>query len=130
MLALTLAQIFVAIFFIGLPIGLVVRLCSKRHFELWISDAGLFKRYPNRDIFFPWRKFTWLIKRNGDLWLVSFTDGCFIPREAFTSPEEAQEFTAIIRELKRTRGTVWRDKWNGRVFGIHPEEGDALSIPR
>ena len=102
------------------PIAFLIRLCCRRRFEIWISDAGLFKRYPNRTIFFPWSKFRWLIERGGDLWLASFMDGCFIPREAFTSRAEAAEFATIIRELKRTRGTVWRDKWNGRIFGAGP----------
>lgn len=114
--------ILVGLILIAAPIALFIRLCSKRHFEVWIADTGLFKRYPNRDIFFPWDKFIWLIQGNGNLWLASFMDGCFIPREAFASPEEAHEFATIIRELKRTRGSVWRDKWNGRIFGSTPTD--------
>jgi hypothetical protein len=113
------------------PIALLLRLCSKRRFEIWFSQAGLWKRYPKRDIFFPWRKFFWILERGDDVWLATFFDGCFIPRESFASNEERREFVAILREIKRTHGSVWRDKWNGRVFGLHSDEvTGARNSPR
>ncbi len=106
-------------------------LCSRGRFEIWISSAGLFKRYRYQDIFFSWNQFVWILERNNDLWLASFSKGCFIPREAFQSDEERREFMVIIRELERTHGSVWRDKWNGRVFGLQRAADDgARNNPR
>ncbi len=119
---------FVALVLLSAPIALFARLCSRRRLEVWISSAGLWKRYPNRDIFFAWSKFVWILERGGDTWLVSFSDGCFIPRESFNSREESREFVRIVREIKRTRGSVWRDKWNGRVFGL--QDDDDFNNPR
>lgn len=109
---------FVFLFVLSAPIALFIRLCSKRRFEIWFSEAGVFKRFVGRDVFFPWRKFVWVIERKGDVWLVSFADGCFIPRESFSSREEAHEFATTVRELKHTLGSGWNDDWSGRVFGI------------
>lgn len=103
---------------------------SRSCFEIWISSAGLFKRYRCQDIFFSWNQFVWILERNNDLWLASFSKGCFIPREAFQSDEERREFMVIIRELERTHGSVWRDKWNGRVFGVQSDLDGARNNPR
>ncbi|RYX80847.1 hypothetical protein EON83_26785 [bacterium] len=111
-----------AIFGAGLPLGLLIRICSKRRFQIHISEAGVSKYYPSRSIFFPWKKVIWVIERNGDLWLSSFLDGCFIPRESFASREQSHELANIIRELKTSRGATWRPEWNGRTFGYSMSE--------
>ena len=108
--------IFAAILLLALPPSLLLQLCSKRRFEVWISKNGLTKHYPKRDIYFRWSKFVWMLEIRGDVWLASATDGCFIPRESFQSREEAREFLSIARELKG--GGAWRDEWNRRVFGF------------
>ena len=59
---------------------------------------------------------------NGDIFLSSFADGCFIPRETFKSREEALEFLSIARELKS--GAAWREQWSGRVFGVHSDDNN------
>ncbi len=128
-LPLMFALVCVASVLFATPIALFCRLCSKRRFEIWIAPDGLWKRYPKRDIFFPWRKFFWILERGDDVWLATFIDGCFIPRESFSSDEERREFLAIVREIKRTHGSVWRDQWSGRTFGLQPDEG-ARSSPR
>ncbi|BCM91691.1 hypothetical protein IAD21_03566 [Abditibacteriota bacterium] len=122
--------LFVVLVVLSAPLPLFIRLCSRRRFDIQISAAGLGKRYSRRNIFFPWSKFFWIIERGGDIWLASLMDGCFIPRECFASPEESHEFATIVRELKRTQGAAWHPEWNGRVFGVQTEGGDALSIPR
>ena len=107
---------------VGIPFSFLFRFLSRRLFRVQISSDGLSRMYRKRKILFSWRRFYWIIERKGDMWLASFADGCFIPREAFASPEEAREFAAIVRSLKGSSGDSWLSEWDGRVFGVQPDE--------
>ena len=72
----------------------------------------------------PVSKFVWILELNGDLWLASFTDGCFIPRESFASREQARTFARFVRQLHQTEGAAWP-----LTFGLQ-EEDDERSKPR
>ncbi len=124
LLLMTLCIIPLPIMIIVLEMALLstlTRLCSRRRFDVEISAAGITKRYPNRNIFYPWRKFIWVVEPNGDLWLASPMAGCFIPREAFASREESHELALFLRELKHSDGAAWHEEWNGRLFGAQNE---------
>lgn len=118
--------------------SILTRLFSRRRFTIQISASGLRKHAPsyntfygpNRNAFFHWSQFIWVIECGGDLWLASLANGCFIPREAFASRAESHELARILRELKRSKGSSWQNEWNGRIFGLHTETGEALSSPR
>lgn len=112
------------------PFALCARLCSQRCFLMRVCATGVVKSLARRDIHFSWHKINRVTELRGDIWLGSLTDGCFILRDSFASRDEACEFVEIIRELKRTRGSVWRDKWTGRIFGVQSDEGEgARNIP-
>lgn len=113
---------FLPIFLISAFFCFIVRLCSQRRYVMRLSSDGVVKAFARREVHFSWRKLLRVVEVRGNVWFGSLTDGCFIPREAFSSREEAREFVAIAREM-RSDG-VWRDQWNGRVFGVQPLDGE------
>lgn len=119
--SISLALLFVlhlaVLLLLGAPAIMLVRWCSQRRYTIRLASNRLTKTLGRRDVHFPWRKILRVVEFRGNVWFGSVIDGCFIPREAFDSREEAREFAAMARELKQTRGAAWRDKWNGRVFG-------------
>lgn len=58
-----------------------------------------------------------ILNWSGDVLLKTWASSIFIPREAFSSREEAREFLQIARQLHKTGGAAWRDEWKGKVFG-------------
>ena len=98
------------------------RLVVSPRFEVEISSDGICKHYPKRDIVFSWSKFVWILELNGDLWLASFADGCFIPRESFATREQGRTFARFARQLHQTEGAAW-----SQTFGA---QDDDLNNPR
>jgi len=82
-----------------------------------LNRAGLHETAKPLGFTISWKRFLWMVEWGGDVCFSTIGGGCFIPREAFSSRDEAREFVRIARELKQSNGAAWRDEWNGRVFG-------------
>lgn len=137
-MALLLHQPKVALFFaLLLPLLSYVLvplvLSARGRVSAVLDDKGVHERFRGQliPLSISWKRVLWVFDWGGDVCVVTIGGGCFIPREAFASREESHEFVQIARELKQSDGAAWRDKWNGRVFGLHSDEvTGARNSPR
>lgn len=102
---------------ISLPPAFLSYLLQKKDRKLVLTPYGLAKHYKARVIETRWSSVLWIVSWNSDVLLCTFATQTFVPRGAFGSVQEAQEFIQIARQLHKSRGTAWREEWNGRIFG-------------
>lgn len=89
----------------------------KREKTVILTSYGVSRYEGEKEIELSWPTHLMILNWSGDVLLKTWASGVFIPREAFTSREEAQEFVQIARELRKTGGSAWRGEWKGKVFG-------------
>ncbi len=94
---------------------------ARRAKTVILTPYGVTRCEGKKEVEIPWSSFFGITHWSGDVILTTLATSTVIPREAFASREETQEFVQIARELRKSRGAAWRDEWKGKVFGQKPE---------
>lgn len=117
---------FVPLTFILSFIGNLIVCNTRGTVTITLNQTGCREKFKGQltPLSIRWKRVQRVLEWKGDVCFVTFGGGCFIPREAFASREEAREFVALARGLKQTRGAAWRDEWNGRLFGYGVERNN------
>ena len=90
---------------------------TQREKTVILTSYGVYQGEATKETEWSWPAFLFVVNWSGDVLLTTWTTQLFIPREAFVSPQEAQKFVQIARQLHKTRGAAWRDEWKGQRFG-------------
>ena len=80
-----------------------VRACTTK-----LTPEGVIDVTPDKVTALPWGRIQSVREHEGDIlvWTAMGT-GCYVPRTAFTSPEEGRRFFEAAVSLWRSRGTTW-----------------------
>jgi hypothetical protein len=124
----TLSFLALSLFSIFLITGILLLLTllqSKHYRKTLLTPYGPVRLDKAKVVEIKWSTIFWIIRWSDDVLFCTFADATFIPREAFKSTQEAQEFVQIARELHTSRGASWRDEWNGKIFGRMTQTSDS-----
>ncbi len=79
-----------------------VRVCTTS-----LTAEGLQDVTPDKTILIAWKRMRWIKEAGGDIFFSAALNGCYIPRSAFKSREEARRYHRAAVILWKSRGTVW-----------------------
>lgn len=81
-----------------------VRVCTTS-----LTAEGFHDVTPDKVIPYEWAQVRQILESAGDVHVWTLTSGCYIPRSAFASLDEARRYHRAAVTLWRSRGAVWPD---------------------
>ncbi|RYG38267.1 MAG: hypothetical protein EOO01_29765 [Chitinophagaceae bacterium] len=95
-------SLFLVLIPILVPAGAFIQLVVRGQNESIVINSdgvrNVAKRFP---IFIVWKRVLWIIAWSGDVLLLTFGGGVLIPRHAFRTSYEADDFINAVRQFRR-----------------------------